>query len=223
MLSLSGFFYNPDVVNLKRTDSIQEIFKKADKKVVILMDDPVEIWNLINRGFNDKVFTWNSHYSNSLPLSLTNYKRLALHSNVYISNNLNKLYNSQLFAFSFMWTGDAIIDLERTGISKMKFLVHPKLSYISTDLIANLNEKKDTKCVVGALDSKPILDIIEEKDFYFSPYGDYQIVNDSTYRSIYSKMYHDLNTLPWLVPVSKNEYSKIKNDWYNIQLQESSQ
>lgn len=100
-----------------------------------------------------------------------------------------------------------------------KFLIQPKLSYITTDLLAAMNSRPKTVCVANVLMSKKILDIVQKNSYYFSPYGDYEAVNFPTYRLVYRDVFSRLSEIPWLeMKLSSNEFEKLADEWNSIQL-----
>lgn len=218
MHSLSGFLWNPNVISLSEQDSVEDIFRKANKNIVVMIDDPLEIWNLIDKTYGSKNNTEFKNYNETVPLNSDNFKRLIQNTTVYMANNYNQIYDQKNFAFAFGWSGDAIVYMKQANKS-FKFLIHPKLSYISSDLMAAMNDDPQTICVAKVLMSKKVLDIVENYTYYFSPYGDYQAVDLPIYRSIYQEVFKQLPHIQWLeAPLSSSDFEKMTNAWNEIQL-----
>jgi hypothetical protein len=218
MHSLSGFLWNPNVINLSSQDSVEDIFKKADKNIIVMIDDPLEVWNLINKAYRPKNIINLKNYNESVQINSDSFKKLIQIATAYTSNNYNQVYDQKNFAFAFGWSGDAIVYMKQAKKS-FKFLIHPKLSYISSDLMAAMNDDPKTVCAANVLMSKKVLDIVENNTYYFSPYGDYQTVNDSFYKSIYQEVFKKLSTIQWLeAPPSSADFEKMTNDWNEVQL-----
>lgn len=212
MHSLSGFLWNPSVINLNKNDTIEEIFKKANNNIVILMDDPVEISNLIRTTISSQTYQYKSI------INLPNFKNLIQNSSVYIANNYNQIYDQHNFAFAFGWTGDTIAYMKQAH-KEFEFLIHPKLSYISSDLLATMNDSSETACVANVLMTKKVLDILQNSTYYFSPYGDYKSVPLPIYQSVYEDVFNKLATLKWLdTSITSSDFETMVNAWNEIQL-----
>ena len=218
MHSLSGFLWNPKVINLSSQDTVEDIFKKADKNIIVMIDDPVEIWNIINKTYGSKDNTGFKNYNDTVQLNSANFKRLIQNTTVYMANNYNQTYDQKNFAFAFGWSGDAIVYMKQAK-KPFRFLIHPKLSYISSDLMAVINDDPQTICVAKVLMSKKVLDIVENNTYYFSPYGDYQAVKLPVYQSVYQEVFKKLPSIQWLeAPLSSADFEKMTNAWNEIQL-----
>lgn len=215
MQSLTGFLYNPSVIQINKKDSVKEIFDKANKNIVVMIDDPVEANFLISLLLK-RSNTLMMKKADQLSLTWNNFKSVVQNAHVIITNEPYHIIQLPNFAFAFQWSGDAIAIMEKSH-GKLKFLVHPKLSYISSDLLAELNVKKSTQCVAKALTSEPYLTELQNKTFYFSPYGNYSNIKNPYFKSIYIQTLHELPYLPWIVSVSMSDFMKIKNSWSIIQ------
>lgn len=210
MHSLSGFLWNPKVINITDHDSIQDIFKKAGKNIVVLIDDPVEIWNLINIAYPIK--------KDSVHLASENFGKLVQDATVYMTNNYNQTYNQNNFAFAFGWSGDAMVYMQQST-QKLNFLIHPKLSYISSDMLAAMNKKNNTICVAKVLLSKRVLDIVQNNTHYFSPYADYKTINQPVNQDIYKIIFKKLPQMKWLESSkSSADFQIMVDTWNSIQM-----
>lgn len=213
--SLTGFLYNPAVLSINSNDSLLTIFKKAKNNIMIMLDDPVEVWNLIkvSRGnMND------SDKSPSFILNVKNFKTLVQNADIYIANNDNKLYDQKNFAGGFLWTGsfDAYLS---NSTRHFKLYLSPKISYISTDLLAAINDRPQTKCVANEIMSREILKFTQKDTQYFSPFGHSYEIRNGVYKKIYGNPLSKLDKLKWLPRVSKSEYTELRNNWSDIQIQ----
>src|SRR5690606_7579461 len=119
--SMSGFLWNPANISINKNDTIETIFKKSVNKYVVITDDPGEAKKLIE-------------FNGDKNLSISNFKKMVQQANVYITNNYSQIYNKPEFSFSYGWSGEALVDL-LTSNKDYQFLVHPKMSYISSDLL----------------------------------------------------------------------------------------
>ena len=216
MHSLTGFWYNPAIMNIKGDSSTLEIFKQANNNIVIMLDDPVEIWFLINTALGKKS-TEIHDINQSIPLTYNNFEKVIKNTKVYISNNNNQIYQNPGFAFAYTWSGD-VISYTEDEADKFEFYVNPGSSYVSTDLIASLSNRKATSCVVKTLLSKEVLNKVEKDTQYFSPYLDYNSVDNKRYQQLYDKALKDIELLPWLPKVNSEQYELLSKQWVDIQV-----
>lgn len=205
--SLTGFLWNPKVVMLSQQDTINSIFSKAKTNLVIMVDDPVEVKMLLQLG--------GEMIKKEVPLTLDSLKEIAQQAKLYVTNDYNQLYQQQNFAFAFLWSGEAIQNL-RKAEQHYEFLVHPKLSYISTDLLAALNNKKSVNCVAEHLTGEGTLNFLQNKMYYLSPYAQLIGQMDPMHEKILQRMIEELPTLHWISPVSKSEFGKLGQEWEMI-------
>lgn len=210
--SLTGFLWNPENITISTKDTIDFIFKKANNKYVAIIDDPVEFEKLILADFG---------LSKKPPaetiLTIKNFNKITKNANVYITNNSDKIYTVPDFAFTLIWSGEAMNDLIQSN-NKFKFLIHPKLSYISSDLISQTSNSNGAYCVSKYLSSKEAIKITEEKYHYFSPYADYSKVSNPAFKNMYKEFVKQLPDLPWLSSVDVNNFHQINLSWQRIKL-----
>ncbi len=213
--SLTGFLWNSEAIKLTQKDSISDIFEKAKNNYIIFIDDPTEELNLFQTEKNIN--------NPSGILTLSNFHQLTKNNNrIFITNDYSRLYENSNFAFSFIWSGDAIDNLKESH-KKLLFMIHPKLSYISTDLLAVLNNDKETLCVANSLTSKANMAILQNKDYYFSPYLNIEDVQDNVFKEIYKDFLQKLPKLSWLAPLPKDQLEEITKQWDIIKLNSNSQ
>ena len=220
--SLTGFLYNKNLISINTKDSVKQIFAKAGNNIVVMIDDPVEANFLISLLLHNSQ-TLSMKKANQFTLSWDNFKKIIQSSNVIITNVLDHIIKLPNFAFAYQWSGDAVLEMQKQHNSKMKFLVHPKLSYVSTDLLAELNLNQSTQCVANTLSSQKYLDVLQKKTFYFSPYGIHSDIKNPFFKAIYKQFLQKLPNLPWIISVSMANFKKIERAWqivkYRLQTQ----
>lgn len=210
--ALTGFLWNPKNISLSRTDTILEMFKKSNNKLVVIIDDPVESMKLIEAGlFNHQ----------SVPISsiLTsgNFRKMVQNTKVYITNNYGQIYKKSNFAFSFGWSGAAVNDLIESK-EHYEFLIHPKLSYVTSDLIAQTSKKSGAQCVADFLSRKSTHLSLQEKYFYFSPYTDFTVTNNSLSKRLYQQFLLSLPNLRWIDSVNEDDFEALNRSWQLIKI-----
>ncbi|MFZ2314564.1 MAG: hypothetical protein WAW86_02755 [Gammaproteobacteria bacterium] len=206
--SLTGFVWNPAVVHLTKDDTAKTAFKKAKNNKVILLDDPVEISMLLEMPKKNK------DRNEKNQISLEHFKPLIQESKIYISNEVNKIYSYRDFAFSYQWSGVAFSDDK--NIKAYKFLINQHLSYVTTDVIAQIKDRKIAACVAGVLSSKQFLSKVQNKSKYFSPYGNIDAVPEGSFKETYKNFLTNLPKLHWLKPPSPVQLKKLNHEWDKV-------
>ncbi len=216
--SLTGFLYDPNVLNIAKGESFKEIFTKANDKIIVMLDDPVEIWNLINTS--EFGYGLINESKNVVPgsLNFNNFEKLMQHTDVYIANNNNQLYDSKRFAGAFIWTGSFDAYASYHPKKKFELYIDPKVSYISSDLIVAMNNKPETKCVINEIMSSEVMRYVLADTQYFTPFGRTYEIKPGMYSKIYGDITKRLYELKWLPSVSDAEYTELENNWSDIQV-----
>ena len=207
-LSLTGFLWNPEKISIDSQEPISNVFKSAKDFSVSLLDDPTEIEYLI-RAHDDK--------NNNLQLNLENFNDLHQKSNVYITNDMqSKLIEKPDFAFAYIWSGDAIEALR--AHPEYKFTVNQHASYVTEDLLAELNLREETVCVAKYMSSREFLSYIQENTLYFSPYLDPPSKNNPLFFEIFNQFLRKINQLEWIKPKASTDLSETDDRWEQIKL-----
>src|SRR3990167_6279497 len=205
--ALTGFIWNPAVINLTKNDTVQTAFKKAKNNKVILIDDPVEINMLLTAKIKD------SSGSPDNQISVEHFKSLTQSARTYVSNETNKVYNQKDFAFSYQWSGVAFSDNENM---RFRFLINNHLSYVSTDIIAQVKDNKIAACVANLLASKKYLTQLQNRTRYFSPYGNIEAVPEGMFKETYKSFLRNLPQLHWLEPPSTTQLKNQRKKWDQV-------
>ena len=206
--------YNPKLINITPDEKMSDIFKSAKDNNVILVDDSGEVGNLLTIGFSDdKSIPKNA--DGSVSLTYKNLKRMTQDAKVYITSDFNKIYDSKNFAFSYIWSGDALLYIKKTG-KPYKFVIPSNASSICTDLIVQMKDTPEASCVAHVLQNQSTLKYFEKDTYYFSPYFKNHI-NDESYVALYEKTKKTLSQLRMIQPVEN--FEKDYNDqWSKIKL-----
>jgi hypothetical protein len=211
--ALTGFLYNPETIKISQSDSIANIYRKAKGNIVVIINDPVEANFLIGLSINNgkkNISTYKNY------LTWENFQQLFQNDHVIITNSPQKIVRLNNFSFAFEWSGDAI-DLVNHSHGNLKFMVYPRLSYVSTDLLAELNAKSTTNCVAHALTTKRFLANIQNTNFYFSPYGDDSSSTNKDFINVFNQTFNNLPNLLWNTSLTNKELEELKKSWQYIQ------
>ncbi len=203
LISFNGFLYNPNTISLSKKDTINQIFEKANSKIVILSEEPIYVFNLLNLNINqvtpDQAFS--------------QFAALTKNSKIIVTNTISDAYGDPQFAFAYTWPGIAIYAIE-TKYKNYRFMIHPKFSLVSADLLAALNNRKSTQCVANVMSSKEFLSKMQNDALYFSPYGDSNHITDSLLRQMHNEFFASLPKLKWFNSISEKKYSELNRAWY---------
>ena len=207
MLSLSGFIWNPTVVKLKSNDDVSSLFKKAKNNPVIIMDSPVAVGDLID---NDRRLPYTA--------LVQAFNKVTKNMNLYILSGYgySELYDKPEFAFAFQRSGTAISAMKASKNKHLRFFMHPKYSYVTPDLMAELNARPETQCAAKVLASKEILDIVQKNTHYLSPYRTHKSINDHVFLDVYKSLFDNIRKVRWLDSILANDINALEGVWIKI-------
>ena len=181
--SYTGFLWNPKNITLHKEMSLFEMFQKAKNHKVVLIDDPVEIELLSQKS--------NGNQAERLSFTPVDFQRLIQKSSLLITDSdFSQLFLQQDFSFSYIWSGEALDFLKKHPT--FHFTIHDNLSFISTDLLALLNNDPKARCVAEYMASKEFLTYLQNTSNYFSPFGNYEDIQDLKSRSLHKKFHKQL-------------------------------
>lgn len=207
--SVTGFIWNPSALNINAQDNVKMIFEKAANGLAVIVDDPLVFQNLQVFGAGIDSF-----------LNFKIFKEIVNNTEIFITNDYDKIYTDPKFALSYIWSGEAIYDITNAN-KNFKFLIRPDISYISSDLLAQLDNKPGVACVAEYLTSKAFLTRLQNDTYYFSPYGDASQVQNPTYKNIYMNYLKNLPQLRWIEPLSDEKIADLTQTWKMIRLANS--
>jgi hypothetical protein len=205
-LGITGFLYDPKKIVIDTNENFKSIFLKAKDKKIALIDDPFESLKLIS--FERKILNVDD--------GVKEFRKLIDGTNFIITNDTVKIAEEKDFALAYTWVGIAFRRI--TENPDLKFIVHPKLAYISADFIATLDKNSQTACIAKMLASKEILNPILSRTFYFSPYGFPEKIKNKDFALEYKNFIINHNQLDWLEIPKKDEYQKMINLWQKIKI-----
>ena len=213
--AIVGFMYNPALIEINPDEKMSDIFKSAKDNNVILVDDSGEIGNLLTIGYSDNN-TIRKNKDGSVSLTYKNLKRMTQDAKIHITSyEFNKIYDSKNFAFSYIWSGDALLYIKKTG-KPYKFVIPSNASSICTDLIVQMKDSPEASCVARVLQNQSTLEYFENNSYYFSPYFKNHI-NDKSYMALYEKTKKTLPQLRMIQPVENFE-KEYNDSWNKIKL-----
>lgn len=212
--AIVGFMYNPALIDIRPDEKMSDIFKSAKDNNVILVDDSGEIGNLLTIGYSEDQ-NIKKNNDGSVSLTYKNLKRMTQDARIHITSDFNKIYDSKNFAFSYIWSGDALLYMKKSG-KPYKFVIPSNASSICTDLIVQMKETPEASCVARVLQNQSTLEYFEKSTYYFSPYFKNHI-DDKSYISLYEKTKRTLPQLRMIQPVANFE-KDYNNGWSKIKL-----
>ncbi len=203
LISVNGFLYNPNTISLSKKDTISQVFEKAKSKIVILSEEPIYVFSLLNLNV-DKT---------SPHKAFSKFSALTKGSKIIVTNTISNAYSDPQFAFAYTWPGISIYAIE-TKYKNFRFLIHPKFSLVSADLLAALNNRKSTECVANVMSSKEFLSKMQNDALYFSPYGDSNQISDKLLKQVHNEFFYLLPKLKWFTSISEKKYNELSRAWY---------
>lgn len=223
-LALTGFVYNPKLVHPSKNFCIKDAFKIAEKHIVIMMDDPYETAVMVQRCY----------YSHEPRLPLTKkqiirnlhrFQKEAMGKKIWFSELYNPRDNSKDFALQYIWEGDGMLIKKAVNSNtkqRLKFMIPQDYTYITSDILATLNNKPATNCVARQLTSPHYIESMDQDQYYFSPYLSEQhtlATNDAEYNRFQQLMLTDLkNARPndWIEGNDFSDHQEVYNLWQKI-------
>lgn len=209
--SLTGFLWNPNIITLNKKDSIKQIFAKAETNTVVVLDEHVEVLNLLSK-IEESGLSKNDFVMPSISKVLSLFKD----SDIVVANALGSLVNKNDFAFAYTWSGEALWKIQ-TVAPQLKFLVHPKLSHWSKDLITLISSKDSSACVIRELAGSKHLNKLAVDTYYFSPYANEYYISDA-YNDIYNAFIESLKNIQPLKRLSPEQYDELDLEWQKIKV-----
>ncbi|HEU5280401.1 MAG TPA: hypothetical protein VFU82_00230 [Gammaproteobacteria bacterium] len=207
--ALTGFLWNKQLIQLSESDTASSIFEKARKHTVVIIDDPAEIRQFLEDGYNQGNFL----SVNQTDKFFNHLESIKKETKMYFTNNFSEVNNGSNTAFIYAWSGDAMNLLSHDKNNNFTFLLHPKLSHITSDLLAQTSKKPGAYCVAEYLTSKKTMSVTQNLYFYFSPYANYQFVSDKNFRAAYVNFVKNLPLFPWLASVNMDTFSHLNVAW----------
>jgi hypothetical protein len=204
VLSFTGFLWNKKSIQINKKQTISDIFKISKNKRVLLLDDYLEISRLI------KASEKNNENPYDQLLSLTN------DSKVYVTNMSDGLISRDDFAFAYIWSGEAMGKLPK--YKNMEFLIHPKLSHVSYDLVSLISKDDKATCVAKELTGKSFLSYIQGKYAYLSPFAVTKDFNKNKSKKFLSMLLEKVDDLHWLEPAKTEDYHQQDKLWKRAKL-----
>ena len=209
--AMVGFLYNPKIIDITKHQNIFDIFKNAKNNYVVLVDDSGEIGNMVTEAYKVK-----DKDNKQTKLTYKNLKSLTQNSRVFITNDFGKIYNDPKFAFAYIWSGDALLLIKKYP-KQYKFIMPLNATSICTDLVVQMKDTPQAKCVAQELASPKLLKYFENDSYYFSPYFKNE-VNDKSYTEVYNQTMENLPHYNMIMPVHDFE-EYYNNEWENVKLQ----
>lgn len=246
--ALSGtvFVWNTSIIDPNTLYNLDVFKKRLSGSILILLDDPVEIYSLIEPNLTQELRNKISK-SNKDPFGLDIFLK---GMDVRISNNLISSSTGKPFALSYTWSGAAVdfykiisessnfkenteyknshTRIQRLGAKgypsyeqdsrNYDYTFHPNFSHISTDLLTLTNNKKSAKCVADQIGhGSKHLEVLNST-YYLSPTLAIPKNADKFYLDMYKKFMLIFPNMRWKKQVSNKQYQKLNTQWQKIRM-----
>lgn len=216
--ALTGFLWNPKVIQITSSDTIEAIFAKAGRNTLLMLDEHIEVLNLLSKlETRDGRFPPLTSPASSQNISIERITALFGDSHVVISSNLGEIFKKEDFAFAFTWSGEAIEKLS-TGSFPHRFLVHTELSHWSKDVLTVISPAKEVQCVARALAGEAYLSALVARSYYFSPFRRNDTDMHPVYRQLAREFYQQFDALQSLPRISEAQYEALDYEWQSIKM-----
>jgi len=177
---------------------LEEMLNLANNKTVVILDDPMEGMQILD----------SLNYFNKSLQKKDNSK-----AKIIISNDMEHLVAAKDFSFAYHWSGGAIQHIRKSP-NKLNFMIHPKLSQVTADLVSlNNQNSKEALCIFDYLSSKEFTSRVQAETAYFSPYGPKLETRDANFKKIYENYFLDLDHYQWLIKPKEEDFKKIDKRW----------
>lgn len=211
LMSLTGFIWNPANIQISDRDSLEDIFARAKQKLVVLINDPVEINKLTSfAGKGQKKLTQQNR--EELLFGMLSGTRFL------ITNDIKRTLDDPSFAFAYTWSGEALnhIAARKDGT---KFTLHPALSHVSKDFLALYSDKPEARCVAETLGSSSYIADMQPSTLYHSPYGKNRNIGNADFVKLEDYLFATEGPqLSWLESPSIETYKRLNTQWQKTKI-----
>ncbi len=214
-MSMTGILFNNQNLRILPSDPLRKAFQGSDGKIVVLLDDHVEIQTLLRKVDCAEIPVKCSKEKDVFFPSEKSLRSLVGKSKVSITNDVARLVDHPEFAFAYMWSGEALAKLDTH--SSLSFIIHDQLSHVSMDLMSVLRKDPKAECVARELGSREFLESVARSTFYFSPYGEIKSSNKN-YEILQHSFFSRLSDLDWIRKVSIKESHQISEEWQSLKI-----
>ncbi len=212
VMEYNALLWNPKQISITNSDTISQIFSKAKSKTVVFSDDPQLVYYLLYKQY-DAV---------SSDQALSDFAHLTKDTKLAITDEYSSMYGRPDFALAYSWSGidDYAID---SDYKEYKIMINPHYSFVSSDLVAQLDNNPNTACVANVMASKEFLTNMQNDALCFSPYGDSDHITDKIFLKEHQRFFAFLPKLTWLGSMNYSDYAKMNQSWKYFKLKLLSQ
>jgi hypothetical protein len=213
--SITGILINNEKIDIKKFNNIYDLIESLKKEdIFIILDDPVELSSIIEKSKKNKI----NISAEKIVENIKDFTEKIENKNVTVVNFFNDRMRDKNFTAAISWSGSAIDDintLNNTMKKNFSFETPKWLSFISSDLIIQLNTKTKTNCTMLRLSSKDFLDTIAVETNYFSPFIDKNKLwyKNNYYHEIQIKYLDFLKNSDWLDSINNDQFNKVQYEW----------
>ncbi len=201
-LAFTGFMWNKKNMNISEGLSLESMLNQANDKIVVILDDAIEGLQILD---NLKFFQ-------------TSQGKGKLKAKVVIANDMENLVKQDSFGFAYHWHGGSIDAINKTP-GEFGFMVHPKLSHVTADLLSILTASPESTCVYNQIAGNEFLKKLQKDSFYFSPYGGVSKDDNKLLISLYNNYFLNLGKYRWLKQSEKQDFKAIDDKWKKLKIQ----
>lgn len=189
MLNISGFLLSPEIQpTFSSQTTLTPLFRAAHQGLVVLPNDAQLMQALLARQAGLSLQT-----NPAVVLTLPHLKQLLQQTQVVMGRGGQQLYQSPHFAFAYDWAGALLAAQQHTAF---RIVVHPRYSFVSADLLAQVSTRPAVSCTVKTLLSPQAMAMVQRYSKSYPPIGNVANLHDKGYQTLYQASH--FKQLTWL-------------------------
>lgn len=203
---------------ISKTTSLLDLLKNNKKDGLILMEDPLEFYTLLEYGLT----RLEKNLLGGTSEQFYNIGYLLTKSNIMVSNSINVIPDTYPFSLAHVWSGEAFAykwkqnnlrtikgDNIQNTPSNYNYIINPKFTHLSKDLISLQSHSASNDCVATQLSHQETHSKILANTHYLSPF----IKTDLTHMNV---LQSNLDTYRWKIIPNIKHYKKIHQHWNDL-------
>ncbi len=240
------FLWDEKQIKLESYKSILDFLKEKKKKPFVVLDDPLEIYSLLEYGLTKS----EKEMLGNRSLEFYGADQYLNSKDVIFSNHLISLLQDEDFSVAYAWSGEVLEQFEilqnkvkyikandksKTHVkvtqvssdrlpvidtvqADYRYAFHINFSHISKDLLTLTSNSKASRCIAELISNGSHHDDIMSSSYYISPSLSVPVNADDKYRSMLIDFESKVSKLPWKLQLPKNQYQELSANWQKIKL-----
>lgn len=202
---VAGVLYDDSALTVTQSDALDVIFKKIDNKRVAISNEPIDVCEWMCRGAGGP------NISKYMLFSADNFLSMVQNAQVFITHNCYRLYHKVPFVCALTQSDYGMLCQRQNP--HFKFIVHDKLSYLESYLLAVVDDRPYLSDVAVALTNKNVGDMLQS--LYGAFAANFQKYEKADVQLEYLRQYVEahLDGLTWVDPVDFSTLRQLQYRW----------